>query len=132
MEQVIVVHKKAPVQKGYMIEYIGRPGVLGNPYMMDGGLMDRETVVTRFREYLRYEFKRKGAIWKALNQLAERVRDGELLALQCYCAPLACHGDVIKEAIEGINRRYSERLLENAKDVEGVQADRRAAPGRDA
>nr|WP_256566062.1 DUF4326 domain-containing protein [Deinococcus sp. QL22] len=32
--------------------------------------------------------------------MVERVRAGESLLLICWCAPLACHADVIKEEVE--------------------------------
>lgn len=102
---VHVVSKRAggdqPVA-GDTIVYIGRPSILGNPFaMVSEG--HRSTVIRQYREWLRVEYAKKGPVFDALHALAKRVREGEHLALQCWCAPRACHGDVIKDAIEGIN-----------------------------
>lgn len=114
MEQVVVVHKKSP-RRGYTVEYIGRPRTLGNPYpMQDATAKERKWVIDQYRAWLREQWTAGGAVRAALEVLAERVRDGECIALECYCAPKACHGDVIKEAIEGINRRHDARLLEKS------------------
>lgn len=64
--------------------YIGRPSPWGNPFVIgpDG---TREEVIWKFQEYL-------------LNnrELLARVRQ-ELKGkdLVCFCAPEACHGDVL-------------------------------------
>lgn len=48
-----------------------------------------------------------GAVRSALDALAAQARHGERLALQCWCAPLPCHGDVLRAAIEKINARVT-------------------------
>jgi hypothetical protein len=68
--------------------YIGRGSPWGNPFVIgkDG---DRAEVIAKFR------------VW------AEQAIGKEWLApligkdLICYCAPQACHGDVLIEMIEG-------------------------------
>lgn len=68
--------------------YIGRGSPWGNPFVIgiDG---DRAEVIAKFR------------VW------AEQAIGKEWLApligkdLICYCAPQACHGDVLLEMIEG-------------------------------
>jgi hypothetical protein len=112
MEQVIVVNKKATEPRGYTVLYIGRPSVLGNRFKMYDE-RERKWVVNQYRDWLRNEWLLQTSVRRELEALAERVRDGECIALQCFCAPLACHGDVIKEAIEGINRRHNAHLLAN-------------------
>ena len=72
--------------------YIGRGSSWGNPFVIgrDG---TREEVIAKFRIY-------------AANELVEAHTDGvDWLALLkgkdlvCYCAPQACHGDVLLEMI---------------------------------
>lgn len=67
--------------------YIGRGSQWGNPFRIgiDG---DRSTVIRSYREYL-------------LGQSELLATLGELRghALGCYCAPKACHGDVLIEFI---------------------------------
>lgn len=70
--------------------YIGRPSKWGNPFVIgrDGS---RDEVVAKYRNWLVGEYH------------AGRVTHEELAALHgkqlvCWCAPLACHGDVLVEA----------------------------------
>lgn len=66
--------------------YIGRPSVWGNPFVVgrDGS---REKVIYKYRKWV-----------MAQPELVARVK---LLLkgkdLLCFCAPLACHGDVLIE-----------------------------------
>ncbi len=65
--------------------YIGRPSKWGNPFIIgkDG---DRAEVVKKYREWI-------------LNQPELMASLPELtgMVLACWCAPLACHGDVLLE-----------------------------------
>ena len=66
--------------------YVGRPSRWGNPFVIgkDG---TREEVLAKFREY-------------AVERMASEPRWLEPLAgknLTCWCAPEACHGDVLME-----------------------------------
>lgn len=65
-------------------KYIGRPSVLGNPFMIgrDGS---RDEVIVKFEAYARGNER----------VLAEIKKLQEHDVLRCYCSPLACHGDVI-------------------------------------
>ncbi len=89
---------------GEQIIYIGRPSVLGNPFAMSKE-SDREDVISKYRDWLRARYAEHGDVYKELQRLAMLERDGKPLALQCWCAPRACHGDVIIEAITGINAK---------------------------
>lgn len=64
--------------------YIGRPSKWGNPFMIgrDGS---RDDVVRKFEMYLRSDSVLMEAVKKEL-------KDKDLV---CFCAPLACHGDVL-------------------------------------
>ena len=66
--------------------YIGRPSKWGNPFVIgkDG---DREDVIRKYREWL---LSRPELIEQARKEL--RGRD-----LVCFCAPKACHGDILIE-----------------------------------
>ena len=67
--------------------YIGRPSKWGNPFVI-GRHGNREEVIAKYRKYI-------------LNkpELLAEVFELEGLTLGCYCAPLACHGDVLEEII---------------------------------
>lgn len=65
--------------------YIGRPGKWGNPFVIgrDGS---RAEVIAKYRAWLASQPE----LLDALDEL--RGKD-----LVCWCAPLACHGDVLIE-----------------------------------
>lgn len=91
-------------------EYIGRPSPLGNPFVLgrDG---NRTEVVAKYRAWLLDELRnpdsRATLIYRRLVRMHHR---GEHVALRCWCAPLPCHGDVLKELIES-EPRPATRLL---------------------
>ena len=66
--------------------YVGRPGPWGNPFHV-GKHGTRAEVVARYRKWL-----------LAQPELVERARR-ELRGrdLECWCAPLPCHADVLLE-----------------------------------
>jgi len=80
-------------------KYIGRPTKWGNPYVI-GEHGTREEVVEKYAE-------------RALM----RFMDDELLELEgldlvCYCAPQACHGDVLVRMVAQAIKRRAERGCE--------------------
>ena len=82
-------------------EYVGRPSALGNPFVVgrDG---IQEHVVARYRLWLRQQWRRGGAVRQELERLAAKYRRDGQLTLLCWCAPLPCHADVIREAVLGM------------------------------
>ncbi len=79
-------------------EYIGRPSVLGNPFVIgrDG---TRDEVIAKYRVWLNDQLHESEAVGRELSRLTDLARDGDL-NLVCWCAPQACHGDVVKSCIE--------------------------------
>lgn len=70
---------------------ISRPTALGNPYVIgrDG---TREEVLAKYEAYLRRR-----------PDLMARVRELRGKDLLCWCAPKACHGDIIiRLSCEGV------------------------------
>jgi len=55
-------------------------------------------------------FHDNSRLWLAIEELAYRVYEGEELNLVCFCAPKACHGDLIKDAIENITSRLETEI----------------------
>lgn len=88
--------------------YIGRQNPkfgrsdLGNPFKISAG-MTRDDVVEKFREYLKQEMEKnvEESVVKAemLRLIEIAKKDKTTLKLACWCNPLRCHGDVIKEYI---------------------------------
>lgn len=64
--------------------YIGRPSKFGNPFVIgkDG---TRSEVIAKFEKYL----LETPDLLKAAN---EELQGKDLI---CYCAPKACHGDIL-------------------------------------
>lgn len=90
-----VVHCK----KESYTHYIGRPGVLGNPFSHKAGTLakwqvkDRESAIAQFREYALNTPK----VLKAIGRLPEDA------ILGCWCKPLSCHGDEIVQLWKDLN-----------------------------
>lgn len=66
--------------------YIGRPSRFGNPFQIgrDG---TRDEVIAKYREYIMAR--------PTLQEAARSELRGKELV--CWCAPEACHGDVLLE-----------------------------------
>lgn len=86
--------------------YIGRrngsqPGsVLGNPFVI-GADGSRADVVAKYRAWLWAQIKLNGPVLAELKRIQKL--DRKTLRLVCWCAPLACHGDVILKALEWLD-----------------------------
>ena len=88
---VEVLNKKTMASLSRNDVYIGRPSPLGNPFPMKSE-KDRDSVVQQFRIYfIDRLLARDPEIEKAFKKLQP---DNNLV---CFCAPKACHGDVIKK-----------------------------------
>ena len=83
MEETLpkVLNKRLKQEDGI---YIGRPSVWGNPYEIgrDG---TREQVIEKYKDYL---YSNASLMYQAQTDLKGKN-------LVCWCAPLACHGDVL-------------------------------------
>lgn len=91
MAEKLVVHcKKEPFDT-----YIGRPSKWGNPFSHLNGTLakfkvaSREEAIAKYREWLLSQPE----LMAALPELKGKV-------LGCWCAPQACHGDVLVELVE--------------------------------
>lgn len=94
---IIVMNIKDPIPEGYFGIHIMRPNILGNPYFLSDE-RDRDKVIEQYRHYLWEHIKNPTSpVTKALVRYADAAND---IALICCCSPKACHGDVIKAAIE--------------------------------
>jgi hypothetical protein len=83
-------------------EYIGRGSPLGNPLRLKGvgGTYTREESVAAYEAYLRERIARRDpGIAAELHRLRSILHDTGSVTLVCFCAPLACHGDVVKKIL---------------------------------
>jgi hypothetical protein len=75
--------------------YIGRPSIFGNPFTIgkDG---NRKEVIEKFKIYFH------DRIWQDL-EFTKKVYKLKNKILGCWCAPQECHGDIIKEYLDGLS-----------------------------
>jgi len=101
-----VVNKK---RKGKGV-YIGRPSPLGNPYThlkwvasRPGMFLvnNREEAIAKYEVWIKDVLAKDSPQKEAYTQLQEQLEKEGELSLVCWCAPLACHGDVLKKLLEG-------------------------------
>ena len=81
--------------------YIGRPSPYGNPFRLrnEG---ERNQVIDEFEKYLKRSIK-KGTITKR-EIAALHGKD-----LVCWCAPKACHGDVLERYAEKYHKELTKK-----------------------
>lgn len=105
---IIIVNK----HHGKSGEYIGRGSPLGNPFVI-GKNGSREQVIAKYRVWLNEQIMRKNpVVLDELNRLGNKAIDEKGLALQCFCYPKPCHGEVIKEKLVKAMYNY---FVENPK-----------------
>lgn len=78
--------------------YIGRgrkdkSGYFGNPFPLHRHT--RENAIELYRTWFRKRLRID-------PEFARRIRELKGKTLGCYCKPLACHGDVIAEYLNGL------------------------------
>jgi hypothetical protein len=95
---ITVVHKDSPITISATRFYIGRPSPLGNPFKI-GAHGTREQVIHRYEQWLAKRELDNLAVSNEMKKILKFARIGDV-ELACYCAPLACHGDVIKKRVE--------------------------------
>jgi hypothetical protein len=83
-------------------EYVGRPHILGNPFPMHDE-SQRANVITKYRQWL-FKHMNEPIYQYHLQRLLELARKGPL-TLICWCAPKACHADVIKACLEWMDTK---------------------------
>jgi hypothetical protein len=73
-------------------EYIGRGSRWGNPFRIgiDG---NREEVIAKYKTWITERFETQPGMKEFI---LEPLRGKDLV---CFCAPLACHGDVLLEML---------------------------------
>jgi hypothetical protein len=81
MAHKLVVHCK---KSNYDL-YVGRPSKWGNPFVMKNE-EERDKVISQYRDWLLLQ----PDLLKELPTLKDKI-------LACWCAPKACHADVLAE-----------------------------------
>ena len=92
--------------------YVGRAmpntsvSALGNPFKVKPhGVYERDESIRLYRRWL-WEQMRSGAggVYEEMLHLKQLAGQGDL-TLICWCAPAACHADVIKACLEWMLQR---------------------------
>ncbi|WBQ32474.1 hypothetical protein [Erwinia phage Kuerle] len=103
MEYRITIGNKHHGTKG---EYIGRGSPMGNPFVVHGD-QDREQAIAGYRNWLtKCIDMQEPSIIAELNRLAYKLIDEKELTLICFCAPKACHGNVIADVLRKVLYDY--------------------------
>lgn len=78
--------------------------VLGNPYILHNqhDKQEREQVIAAYISDSEADWQTNGPRRHAIEDLAERVKEGEYIALACWCKPRPCHGDWILNKIKDL------------------------------
>jgi hypothetical protein len=97
-------------------EYIGRPSPLGNPFPLHDE-EDREAVIKQYRGWI-LGLPEDSPQWAELRRLHRKHQDEGVLYLRCWCAPLTCHGDVIRRILEAME---TVEILDQYGDGPGKQ-----------
>ena len=92
-----IVNRKRGMPPG--AEYVGRPSPLGNPWPIGRGL-DRTQAIAAYRRWLfdQWNDATSDAWLELLRLRGKLIRDGSLV-LACWCTPLPCHAEVVREAL---------------------------------
>lgn len=120
---ITVLNKKT--DKSDSSFYIGRGSPLGNPYDWTGSIHpqvkykvdSREEAISKYKEYLKWQLQiANPEICDAINELIIKRFKKEDADLMCFCKPLLCHGDVIKEIVE--ESRFCINWFSNMKPLD--------------
>jgi hypothetical protein len=90
--------------------YIGRGGTFGNPFThlsveetkATYQVASREEAIEKYREWAKQQWVENETFRLALTALVKKHLRGDEVVLACTCKPKPCHGDVLKEMIEGL------------------------------
>lgn len=80
--------------------YVGRPSLLGNPFRI-GVHGTREEVISKYQAWIEQELEKSAATRAFLAHIHQTAKNRPV-ALVCWCAPLPCHANVLKNLIENL------------------------------
>lgn len=115
MNKINVVNKAnhAPTNRDF---YIGRGSILGNPYTSKKleetkalyQVSSIEESIKLYDNALRTRINlNERSVINEFNKMLKALEEGDI-NLVCFCAPKACHGDIIKRILNGM---YVKKLM---------------------
>jgi hypothetical protein len=92
-------------REGEVVYDIDRPNILGNPYPIESPMaIHRDESIEKYHTLLFEQMKNHNTdMFKEIAKIACWLREGKNVILMCWCHPLACHGDVVIEAVKALN-----------------------------
>jgi hypothetical protein len=122
-------HRMSDVENAAVV-YVGRGTPLGNRathearWLKPGMVLaeSREAAVEWFRRDLWQKMQDDTVELRELTRLAAIARERKLV-LQCSCAPLRCHAEVVKRAVEYLLHHPPERDAGRAPGLKVIAAD---------
>ena len=100
--------------------------VLGNPYTdkpLKGTLAvfkakNREEAIEKYDTYFDTQYGRNKEFTAIIDEIYEKYKNGETIYLECYCAPLPCHGDII---VKKLQQRLLKEKIKEAKENKNAE-----------
>jgi hypothetical protein len=105
-DTIVVVNARDNLYKDEPFKvYVGRPSRLGNPHYPENH--GRTGAIDLFRKDLaearvllpNLQTARHKMLLEEIARLVEIYKQDDRLVLECWCAPLSCHADAIKEEV---------------------------------
>ena len=92
--------------------------VLGNPFtekklnktLAIYQAKDRADALKKYSTYFDTMYGKNPTFTYIIDEMYEKYKRGETIYLECYCAPLPCHGDIIAQKLQ--KRLLKEKINE--------------------
>lgn len=117
---IIVYNRKTEDHSASSNNYpIFRGGsVLGNPFtdkklsrtLAIFQVRSREEAIEKYSDCFDKQYGHNKEFTDLIDEIYGKYKSGETIYLECYCAPLPCHGDIIAEKLQ--QRLLREKIRE--------------------
>ena len=98
--QVVNLRHEETWPENVPVYRIDRTTILGNPYFI-GKDETREQVIEKYRLLLPQQYNLLSFVKDRIDEMLEKAKTHPIL-LACWCSPLPCHGDVIKDFLNDL------------------------------
>ena len=82
--------------------HVCRPHILGNPFLLDRTRNSRNKVCDQYARWLHDEVDKLSPRYHELERIRQIYKKHGRLRLFCWCAPLRCHAETIRDYLTGI------------------------------
>ena len=97
--------------------------ILGNPYTDIKNkatkalyvVKDRDEAIKRYDSYFDMMYSGNTEFKAIIDEIYEKYKNGEEVYLECYCAPLPCHGDIIAKKLQQRLMREKVQEIKNSR-----------------